>query len=129
MDRRLKQDALIEDALQSQPLAPMPRSITADVMSQIRSADAKRPALLTWSDFALNLVLTSCIAALWFTLANLPPILVVKLRIQGILLYQHFLVNARWLVPAMLFGLAAVLAAVTIPSLYKMTMDRRRHLH
>jgi hypothetical protein len=42
------------------------------------------------------------------------------------LLYQHFLVNARWLVPALLFGMAAVLAAVTIPSLYKMTVDRGR---
>jgi hypothetical protein len=126
MDRRLKQDTLIEDALKSQPLAPMPRSVTADVMSRIRVADAKRPALLTWSDFALSLVIASCIAALWFTYANLPPILVLKLRIQGILLYQHFLVNARWLVPALLFGMAAVLAAVTIPSLYKMTMDYRR---
>lgn len=126
MDKRLKQDALIEDALRSQPLAPMPRSVTADVMSRIRNADAKRPALLTWSDIALGLVITSCLAALWFTLANLPPILVVKLRIQGILLYQHFLVNARWLLPAMLFGMAALLAALTIPSLYKMTMDHRR---
>jgi hypothetical protein len=126
MDRRLKQDTLIEDALKSQPLAPMPRSVTANVMSRIQGPDAKRPALLTWSDFALSLVITSCIAALWFTYANLPPILVLKLRIQGILLYQHFLVNGRWLVPAVLFGMAAVLAAVTIPSLYKMTMDHRR---
>jgi hypothetical protein len=126
MDRRLKQDALIDDALKSQPLAPMPRSVTADVMRQIRVADVKRPALLTWSDFALSLVITSCIAALWFTFTNLPPILVVKLRIQGILLYQHFLVNARWLVPAVLFGMGAVLAGVTIPFLYKMTMDHRR---
>ena len=83
----------------------------------------------TLSDFVLSLVITSCIAALAFTLVNLPPILVIRLRIQGILLYQHFLVNARWLVPAILFGLAAVLAAVTIPSLYKMTVDRERHLH
>jgi hypothetical protein len=126
MDRRLKQDALIEDALKSQPLAPMPRNVTADVMSRIRGADAKRPALLSWSEFALSLVITFCIVALWFTFTNLPPILVLKLRIQTILLYQHFLVNARWLVPAVLFGMAAVLAAVTIPSLYKMTMDHRR---
>jgi hypothetical protein len=126
MDKRLKQDALIEDALRSQPLAPMPRSVTADVMSRIRSADAKRPALLTWSDFALSLVIASCMVALWFSVANLPPILLAKLRIQGILIYQDFLVNARWLVPAMLFGMAALLAAVTIPSLYKMTVDRGR---
>ncbi len=29
MDNRLEQDALIEDALQNYPLAPMPRDITA----------------------------------------------------------------------------------------------------
>jgi hypothetical protein len=126
MDRRLKQDAAIEEALKSQPLAPMPHSVTADVMRRIQMADAKRPALLTWRDFVLSVVITSCITALGFTLANLPLILVLKLRIQGILLYQHFLVNARWLVPALLFGMAAVLVAITIPSLYKMTMDHRR---
>ena len=125
MDRRLKQDALIEDALKTQPLAQMPRSVTVDVMSRIQSTDVERPALLMWSDFALSIVVAFCMAALWFALANLPPILVARLRIQGILLYQDLLVNARWLVPALLFGMAAFLAALTIPSLYKMTMDRR----
>jgi hypothetical protein len=126
MDRRLKQDALIEDVLKSQPLAPMPRSITADVMSRIQATDAKRPALITWMDFVLGLAIASCMAALWFAVENLPPILVAKLRIQGILLYQDILVNAHWLVPAALFGMAGLLAAITIPSLYKMTMDHER---
>ena len=35
MDNRLEQDALIEDALQNYPLAPMPRDITASVMARI----------------------------------------------------------------------------------------------
>jgi hypothetical protein len=126
MDRHLKQDALFEEALKSEPLAPMPRSITADVMSRIQGAEAKRPSLLTWMDFALSFVITSCLAALWFAASSLPPILVVKLRVQGILLYQDFLVNARWLVPAVLFGMAAFLAAITIPSLFKLTLDRGR---
>lgn len=124
MEKRLKEDALIEDALKSQALAPMPRSITADVMARIQTSS--RPAVLTWSDFGISVVIASCFAALWFASANLPPILVAKLRIQGILLYQDFLVNARWLVPAFFFGAAAVLAATTIPSLYKMTVDRGR---
>jgi hypothetical protein len=123
MNGPLKQDAWLEDGLKSQPLATMPCSVTAEVMSRIQATGAKRPALLTWSDLALGFVITACIAALWFSVANLPPILVAKLRIQGILLYQDFLVNSRWLVPALLFGMAAVLVAITIPSLYKMTMD------
>ena len=122
MDNRLKQDALIEDALTSQPLAPMPRSITVDVMARIQK-DA-RPAILTWSDFALSAVIASCFAGMWFASQHLPPIFLMKLRIQGILLYQDFLVNARWLIPAMMFGLAAFLAALTIPTLLQMANRR-----
>ena len=124
MDNRLKQDALIEDALNSQSLAPMPRSITVDVMARIQKDT--RPALITWNDFALSLVIALCIGALFFTLQNLPPIMLTKIRIQGILLYQDFLVNARWLVPAVMFGLAAFLSALTIPTLIQMTTNRRR---
>jgi hypothetical protein len=62
-----------------------------------------------WNDFALSLVIALCIGALSFVVQSLPPIMLAKLRIQGILLYQHILVNVRWLVPTMLFGLAAFL--------------------
>jgi hypothetical protein len=126
MDDRLKQDALIEDALKSQPLAPMPHSVTPDVMARIRTAEAKRPALLTWNDFVLSFVVAACIAALWFAAQSLPPILLAKLRIQIILAYQQFIVNARWLIPAITFGLAALLAGLTIPSMIQMTTNRQR---
>ena len=125
MDNRLKQDALIEDALKSQPLAPMPRSITPDVMNRIQKQNT-RPVVITWSDFILSSVIAACVAALWFTLQNLPPLMLAKLRIQSILLYQDFLVNARWLIPALFFGLGAFLAALTIPMLYQMMVERRR---
>lgn len=123
MDKQLKQDAPMEDALRSQPLAQMPRNVTAGVMMRIQTN--QRPALVTWSDFVLSFVIVSCLAAFWFAAQNLPPVLIAKLRIQGILLYQDFLVNSRWLVPALFFGAAACLAALTIPTLYKMTMDHR----
>ena len=122
MDNRLKQDALIEDALKSQPLTPMPRSITVNVMSRIQ-AD-QRPALITWHDFGLSLVIALCVGALFFTLQSLPPIILVKLRIQTILLYQDLLVNVRWLVPSLFFGIAALLAALTIPTLVRMSRSR-----
>ena len=122
MDNRLKQDALIEDALKSQPLAPMPRSVTVNVMSRIQ-AD-QRPALITWHDFGLSLVIALCVGALFFTLQSLPPIILVKLRIQTILLYQDLLVNVRWLVPSLFFGIAALLAALTIPTLVRMSRSR-----
>lgn len=123
MDNRLKQDALIEDALKSQPLAEMPRSLTIDVMARIRTE--KRPVLVTWNDFVLSLVIALSIGALFFTAQSLPPIMLAKLRIQGILLYQDILVNARWLVPSLLFGGAAFLSALTIPSLVQMMRMRQ----
>lgn len=122
MDNRLTQDTLIEDALNSQPLAPMPRSVTADVMARIQTDT--RPNLVTWNDFALSLVLALSIGAMFFAVQSLPPIMLAKLHIQGILLYQDFLVNARWLVPSLLFGVAAFLSALTIPTLFKMAVDR-----
>jgi len=120
MDHRLtpnEENAIIEDALKNVPLAPMPRSITVNVMARIQKD--VRPALITWNDFALSLVIALCIGALFFTMQNLPPILLAKLRIQGILLHQDFLVNARWLVRTVLLGLAAFLSALTIPYLMK----------
>jgi hypothetical protein len=69
-------------------------------------------------------VIAACLAAVWFTLQHLPPIMVMKLKIQGILLYQDLIVNARWLVPAAMFGLAAFFAALTIPTLLQMANRR-----
>lgn len=121
MDPRLNPD-LIEDALAAQPLAPMPRSITAEVMLRIQTD--VRPQWVTWNDLILGSVVMMCLAALWFTYLNLPPIVLAKLRIQGLILYYDFLVNARWMVPTLFFGLAALLAIFTIPALIKMTTDR-----
>lgn len=124
MDNRLIQDSQIEDALNHYPMADMPHSITNNVMARVQKDT--RPQLVTWNDFVLSFVITLCIGALYFTVLNLPPIMLAKIKIQGILLYQSFIVNARWLVPNLFFGFAALLSALTIPSLIKMTVDRRR---
>ena len=119
MDNRLEQDALIEDALQNYPLTPMPRDITAVVMARIQTTPAPRPFQVTWNDFAIALTITLCVVALFFTAQNLPPIMLTKIRIQGILFYQDILVNARWLIPAVLFSAAAFFSALTIPYFQK----------
>ena len=125
MDNRLKQDMQIEDALKSHPLAEMPRNITLDVMARIQNET--RPKLLTWNDFVLSLVLALSVVAVFFAFQSLPPIVVAKLRIQGILLYQDILINARWLLPSLMFGAAAMLAGLTIPTLIKMTINKESH--
>ena len=127
MDHRLtpeQKDTLIEDAMKNYPLAPMPMDITSKVMARIQKDS--HPRLVTWNDFALSLVIALCIGALFFSLQSLPPILLAKIRIQGILVYQDFLVNSRWPIPSVLFGLAAFLSALTLPSLIQTMTNRQR---
>ena len=117
-----KQNLLIEDALHTYPVAAMPRDLAADVMARIQTIATPRPFRFSWNDFALGIVLSMCIGAIWFSLNNLPPLVVAQLRKESILLYQHILVNARWLIPAFSFGLAGFLAALTIPYLRRELM-------
>ena len=111
------QNAVIEDALHTYPLAPLPRDITIEVMARITTIPAPPTFRLTWNDFILATVLSICIGAIWFSLNNLPPLLVVQIRKESILIYQYVLVNIRWLFPVISFGLAAFLSALTIPYL------------
>jgi hypothetical protein len=111
------QDILIEDALNTFPLSSMPRDITAEVMARIQSAPASRPFRLTWNDVLLAFILALSIAALWFSLQNLPPIVIVQIRKESILSYQYLLVNARWLLPLVSFSLAGLFSALTLPYL------------
>ena len=112
-----KKNIVIEDALHTYPIASMPRDITADVMARIQTIPAPRPFRLTWNDLALAVILSVCIGAVLFSLYHLPPLAVAQIRKESILLYQHILVNARWLIPAFSFGLAAFFSALTIPYL------------
>ena len=112
-----KQNAILEDALHTYPVAQMPRDITMDVMSRIQTVPAPRPFRLTWNDLFVSLVLAICISTLWFSVQNLPPMMVAQIRKESILLYQQILVNARWLIPVLAFGLAGLFAALTVPFL------------
>ena len=101
MDNRLtpaQKNELVENTLREMPLAPMPHDITANVMAQIQTTPAPR-FRLTWADFGLSLVITMCIIAIWIGLQSLPPIVLLQLRVQGILLWQKLIVNADWLIP------------------------------
>jgi hypothetical protein len=117
-----KQNLAIEDALRTYPVVPMPRDISIDVLSRIQALPAPRPFRLTWTDLILGMVLAICIGALWFSLQNLPPLVVAQIRKESILLYQQILVNAHWLIPMLAFSLAGFFAALTIPYLKRELM-------
>jgi hypothetical protein len=125
MDKRLnpeQTEAVIEDALHTFPLAPLPRDLTAEVMARIKASPAPRPFRLTWNEIALGIVLALCVGALWTSLQFLPPLLVMQIRMQGILLYQDMVVLTRSLTPVLFFGVAAFLSALTIPYLSRQLM-------
>jgi hypothetical protein len=112
-----QQNILIEDALHTYPLVPMPRDLTVDVITRIQAIPTTRPFRLAWSDIVLALVLLLCIAAVWFSVFNLPPLIVAQIRKESILFYQYLIVNARWLLPVVSFSLAGLLVALTLPYL------------
>jgi hypothetical protein len=112
-----QQNVVIEDALYTYPMAPMPRTVTSGVMARIQTIPAPRPFRLTWNDFVLAFIFSVCFGAMWFSINHLPPLVVAQIRKESILLYQHLLVNIRWLIPTLSFGLAAFLSALTIPYL------------
>lgn len=109
-----QQNTILEDALRTYPVAPMRRDLTLDVMSRIQSVPAPRPFRLLWNDILLSIVIAVCIGAIWFSVQNLPPLAIAHLRKESILLYQRFLVNARWLIPLLVFGFTGFFAALAI---------------
>lgn len=112
-----QQNMVIEDALHTYPLVSMPRDISVEVISRIQSIPTPRPFRLAWSDVVLAFVLSLCIGAIWFSVYNLPPLIVAQIRKESILFYQYILVNARWLIPVVSFSLAGFLSALTLPYL------------
>lgn len=112
-----QKNTAIEDALQTYPVAPLPRDITPDIMARLQAVPGPRPFRLTGNDLLLGLVIALSMGAVWFSLQNLPPIVIAQVRKETILLYQQFLVNGRWLLPALAFGLAGFFAALAIPYL------------
>ncbi len=119
MDNRLtpaQKDELIENILREIPLVPMPRNITTSVMAQIKTKPIHR-FQLTWADFGLSLVITLCILAVWIGLQSLPPLVLLQLRIQGILIWQKLIVNAYWLIPSTSISVGVGLAFIALANL------------
>jgi hypothetical protein len=113
-----EQDNIIEDALRTYPLAQMPKGITETVMAQIRSEPAPR-FQLTRADYLLAIVLTLVLGAIMLSFQFLPPIALLQMRIQGILLWQSFLVNYRWLLPVTSIILGTFLAGIAFHQLLR----------
>jgi len=119
MDNNLtpeQKDEIIENTLQELPLAPLPRDLTDGVMAQVKTTSPPR-FRLTWADVMLSLVISLCIFAIWIGLQSLPPLVLLKLRIQGILLWQRLIVNAYWLIPSTSISVGVGLAFIALANL------------
>ena len=111
-----QQDHLIEDALWSYPLVKMPKDITESVMARLSNVPAPR-FQLSRTDYILAIVLTLVLGAILLGFQFLPPLVLLQLRIQGILLWQSFLVNSRWLLPVTSIILGTFLAGIAFQQL------------
>jgi hypothetical protein len=111
-----EQENIIEDALRSYPLANMPRDITQTVMSRIGREPAPR-FQITRTDYLLTIVLTLVLGAIILGFQALPPIALLQMRIQSILLWQSFLVNYHWLLPVTSITLGTFLAGIAFHQL------------
>lgn len=119
MDDRLTpniKDEMVEDALRTYPVTPLPGDLTSAVMSQIRQTSMPR-FQITLSDLLIASVLTLGLVAAWVGIRFLPPIVFIQLRIQGILFWQSILVNARWLLPTSSIAVGIALAFFAVMSL------------
>ena len=113
-----EQNLIIEDALRSYPMAAMPKSVTDLVLARIHTEPALR-FKLTRNDYLLAVALSLVLGAMLFGFRSLPPHTFIQIRIQGILLWQSFLVNYRWLVPLTSIMLGAFLAGLAFFQLLK----------
>jgi hypothetical protein len=76
-----EQNLIIEDALQSYPLATMPKGITGLVLARIRTEPAPR-FKLTRNDFLLAVALSLVLGAILFGFRSLPPHLILLFKFE-----------------------------------------------
>jgi hypothetical protein len=76
-DRRMD---LIEDALRSYPLAPVPEALRARVMRQIRPAASLPGFVFPWLEVAISLMCSTMLTAILSVLVSIPPATVTRLE-------------------------------------------------
>ena len=113
-----EQDPLVENALRSYPVIKIPKDITESVMRRLYDEPAPR-FQLTRTDFLLTIVFTLVFGGIVLGFQFLPPIVLLQLRIQGILLWQSFLVNYRWFLPLTSITMGACLAGFALYQLLR----------
>jgi hypothetical protein len=113
-----EQDHIIENALRSYPLVKMPRDLTQSVLARLDDVPAPR-FQITRTDYLLAVVFTLVLGGIMLGFQFLPPIALLQMRIQGILLWQSFLVNYRWILPVTSVILGTVLAGIAFHQLLR----------
>jgi hypothetical protein len=117
-----QQNDIVEDALRSYPLAEMPKGVAQSVMARLQTHPQPR-FRMTPTDYLTSIILTFVLGAIILGFQLLPPYAVAKIQIQGILLWQSFLVNFRWLLPLTSILLGTSFAGI---ALYQILRFERR---
>ncbi len=85
-DHQQNSFAIVDDALQTYPLAAVPAHLHASIMAQIRATPQVPPFRLAWQDYTLSLFAAGMTAVIIWLLETIPAQLSVNVQ-QDLLLF------------------------------------------
>lgn len=89
--------ALVDEALYTYPLAPVPSNFLPLVMARIQTLGPRPRFRLNWLDYAVSLFVAGMIGLVILLPWSIPPQVGVRLQIQFWLLQQYFSSAYLWL--------------------------------
>jgi hypothetical protein len=108
-----RSSAVVEDALRSMPLAPVPRTLRARVMRRVRSSAAPH-FVFPWLEGALSLMLSALLTVLAYLLISVDPVTVIRLE-QNVRLFLLFPANRAALAAAVpMLGMLGLFLLLTV---------------
>jgi hypothetical protein len=108
-----RSSAVVEDALRSMPLTPVPRTLRARVMRRVRSSAAPH-FVFPWLEGALSLMLSALLTVLAYLLISVDPVTVIRLE-QNVRLFLLFPANRAALAAAVpMLGMLGLFLLLTV---------------
>jgi hypothetical protein len=90
--------AVVDEALRSYPLAPVPARLLPLVMARIQALEPKPQFRLNWLDYAVSLFIAGMAGLVVLLRWSIPAQVVVHTQVQFRLLQQYFNATDLWLI-------------------------------
>jgi hypothetical protein len=108
-----RQAEVVEDALRTMPITPVPGTLRIRIMQRVRSSPRAPRFAFPWLEGALSLMLSTVATGMVYVMLGLPPVSLLRLE-QSVRLFFLYPANRAFLsaaVPTM--GLTAVCLLLT----------------